>query len=73
MKMSEWLKSLITTIANLFKIKSVVTLMLTGLFCWATVYAMENSTAVPAELTDTFKMIVIFYFGTQVGKASKGE
>ena len=71
--MNEWVKSLIAAIVNLVKIKSLVTLILTGVFSWAIVYAMEHNTAIPPELTDTLKMIVVFYFGTQVGKAAKGE
>lgn len=70
--MNEIIKGIVTTIMNLFKIKSLVTLTLTGVFSWAVIYAMKNSTAIPSELTETFKIIVVFFFGTQVGKAAGG-
>lgn len=50
-------------IAKLFKVKTFVTLALTGVFCYLA--AKGN---VPDEFTAVYTMVVGFYFGTQAKK-----
>lgn len=52
--------------ANLLTVKSIITLVLLAVFAFLTLTAVPVS----AEFMELFKMVVIFYFGTQ---AAKGE
>jgi len=52
-------------LASLINVKSIVTIMLTVVFC---VLSFKGS--IPTELNDIYKVIIIFFFGTQVGKAT---
>lgn len=51
-------------IANLFKVKTLLTLSLTGVFCFLTSKALPVS----QEFMAMFTMVVGFYFGTQSSK-----
>lgn len=51
-------------ISKLLCVKSLVTLMLTVLYC---VLALYNK--IPQELNTTYLMIIGFYFGTQATKS----
>ena len=52
-------------IAKLINVKSIVTLVLTGVFAYLSV---SEAIAVD-KFVDMFQIILIFYFGTQSGKA----
>lgn len=56
-------------IAKLIDVKSLMTVTLTGVFAMLATKGQISST----EFLDVFKLIVIFYFGTQAVKASTGE
>ena len=51
--------------ANLLTVKSIITLVMLAVFAYLTVRAGVIS----PEFMELFKMVVIFYFGTQAGKA----
>lgn len=51
--------------ANLLTVKSIITLVMLAVFAYLTVKAGVIS----PEFMELFKMVVIFYFGTQAGKA----
>lgn len=51
-------------IANLFKVKTILTLLLAGVFCFLSVRQLP----IPAEFMSLFTMVVGFYFGTQSSK-----
>lgn len=57
---------LITRLTNLLTVKSLITLTLLALFSFLTV----RSISVSPEFYELFKMVVIFYFGTQAGKTA---
>lgn len=52
-------------LAKLVNVKSIVTLVLTGVFAYL---AIAGRIAVD-NFVDMFQIILIFYFGTQSGKA----
>ena len=56
---------LITRLTNLLTVKSIITLVLLAVFAFLTV----KGTSLSPEFYELFKMVVIFYFGTQAGKA----
>ena len=56
---------LITRLTNLLTVKSIITLVLLAVFAFLTV----EGTNLSPEFYELFKMVVIFYFGTQAGKA----
>lgn len=50
--------------AKLINIKSIVTLLLTGVFCYLSIVRV-----IPAEIFMTvFTVVIAFYFGTQAKK-----
>lgn len=51
-------------IANLFKVKTLLTLSLTGVFC----YLSGRGLSISQEFMTLFTMVVGFYFGTQSNK-----
>ena len=56
---------MLNKLAKLINVKSIVTLVLTGVFSYIAItvkIAVDN-------FTDMFQIIMIFYFGTQSGKA----
>lgn len=56
---------MLNKLAKLINVKSIVTLVLTGVFSYL---AVTGKIAVD-NFTDMFQIIMIFYFGTQSGKA----
>ena len=54
---------------KLCTVKSIVTLVLTGVFAYLSVMKIISST----EFLTIFTMIVSFYFGTQVEKQKGGD
>lgn len=55
---------MLNKLAKLINVKSIVTLVLTGVFSYLAItvkIAVDN-------FTDMFQIIMIFYFGTQSGK-----
>ncbi|MGN0700331.1 MAG: hypothetical protein ACI4J8_04955 [Oscillospiraceae bacterium] len=52
-------------IAKLINVKSIVTLVLTGVFAYLSI----TGAIVVDNFVDMFQIILIFYFGTQSGKA----
>lgn len=55
-------------IASLLSVKSILTIALTVIFG----YLVMNQIAVPEFFTDIYKIVILFFFGYQTGKASKG-
>lgn len=55
-------------LANLFKVKTIVTLMLTTVFCIMTLLKFIS----PENFMAIFSMIITFYFATQAEKKSDG-
>lgn len=53
-----------TRVAKLINVKSIVTLVLTGVFAALSVVGSVSE----GNFMEIFKLIIIFYFGTQVGK-----
>ena len=51
---------MLNKLTKLINVKSIVTLVLTGVFSYL---------AITGKITDMFQIIMIFYFGTQSGKA----
>lgn len=51
-------------VANLFKVKTIVTLSLTGVFC----FLAAKELPISQEFMSMFTMVVGFYFGTQSSK-----
>lgn len=50
--------------AKLINVKSIVTIILTGVFAY-----LAAAQKIPqAQFVDIFKLIIVFYFGTQVQK-----
>ena len=56
---------MLNKLSKLINVKSIVTLALTGVFSYL---AITGKIAVD-NFTDMFQIIMIFYFGTQSGKA----
>lgn len=56
-------------LSKLLTIKSIVTLILTGVFAFLSVKGKIGST----EFLTIFTAIIGFYFGTQAEKKTKGE
>ena len=54
--------------AKLINVKSLVTLMLTLLFC-----VMSFKGNIPQEVQNIYLMIIAFYFGTQHAKKDVGD
>lgn len=50
-------------LAKLIDVKSIVTLVLTGVFC-----TLAFKGVIPQELNSIYLMVISFYFGTQVTK-----
>lgn len=63
------MEKIFESIANLFKVKTVVTLSLTAVFC---VLAIKGVISGEQFLT-IFTIIIGFYFGTQHEKNNKSE
>lgn len=59
------MEQIIKRLANLLTVKSLITLVLLAVFAYMTL----AGNAVSPEFSELFRMVVIFYFGTQVGKA----
>lgn len=56
-------------LSKLLTIKSIVTILLTVVFCYLSITGV-----IPAELYMTvFTVVIAFYFGTQANKETKGE
>ena len=55
-------------LAKLIDVKSIVTLLLTFLFCFLSVKG-----TIPQEVNNIYLMIIAFYFGTQYEKKNKGD
>lgn len=51
-------------LAKLLKVKSIVTLLITFCFCYLSV----SKTIDVGNFMEIFKLIIVFYFGSQVGK-----
>ena len=61
------MKEILTKVAKLIDVKSIVTILLTIIFGIMTFYRVVSS----EQFVDVFKTIIIFYFGTQaIKKAS---
>ena len=54
-------------IAALMSVKSILTLALTGVFAWLIVHRAE----IPEFFADIYKIVILFFFGYQTGKAEK--
>ena len=54
----------IKRITNLLTVKSLITLVMLGVFAKLTL----GSGVLSGEFFELFKLVVIFYFGTQAGK-----
>lgn len=58
------MKELIQRVTKLLSIKSIVTIALTGVFCYLSIIKI-----IPAEIFMTvFTVVISFYFGTQATK-----
>ena len=57
------MKQLIERVANLFSIKSLITIMLTILF-----FILALKANIPQEVISIYTMVIAFYFGTQAKK-----
>ena len=54
-------------LAALLNVKSVVTLVLTGVFAWLSI----NGTITGQEFQTVFSVVIAFYFGTQYQKRAE--
>ena len=54
--------------AKLIDVKSIVTIVLTALFC-----ALAFRGNIPQEVNTIYLMVVSFYFGTQFQKKNSGD
>ena len=54
---------LLTNAANLLKVKTLLTIALTWVFC-----SLAKSGSIPTEYITIYTMVVGFYFGTQAEK-----
>ena len=57
------LGTLLTNAANLLKVKTLLTLALTWVFC-----SLAKAGSIPTEYITIYTMVVGFYFGTQSKK-----
>ena len=55
-------------VTNLLKIKSIVTLLTTAVFC----FLLITGAVIPQELIMIYTTIIAFYFGTQMQKNQDG-
>lgn len=55
-------------IVNLLKVKSLMTIILTLVFCAAVLIQMFTSVEIPQPLVTVYIAVVSFYFGTQASK-----
>jgi hypothetical protein len=62
------MQSLLKRFANLLTIKSIVTLVLTGIFSYMTVHG-----SISREFMTIYAVIIAFYFGTQTQKSQTGS
>lgn len=62
-KITESLTTLLTNAANLLKVKTILTLALTWVFC-----SLARAGTIPTEYLTIYTMVVGFYFGTQTKK-----
>lgn len=53
-------------LAKLINVKSIVTIALTAVFAWLSL----SGGVTEINFMEIFKLIIIFYFGTQVGKGN---
>ena len=58
--------TILKRIATLLSVKSLVTLVLTGVFAW-----MAVSNAISQDFMTIYAVIIAFYFGTQAEKRSQ--
>lgn len=56
-------------LAKLIDVKSIVTLVLTGVFSYLAITDKVNA----EQFMTVFTVVISFYFGTQVGKKEKEE
>ena len=56
------------SITNLLKVKSLMTLTLTLVFCAGALIQMCTSVEIPQALVQVYMAVVAFYFGTQASK-----
>lgn len=63
------MKDLIKRITNLLSIKSIITLVLTGVFAYLSLTGFVS----PAEFLVIFTVIINFYFETQRNKKTETE
>ena len=56
-------------LAKLLDVKSILTLVCTGVFAYLSI----AGNILPDSFMEIFKLIVIFYFGSQVGKREAKE
>lgn len=54
-------------LAKLLKVKSIITILITLVFSYLSIIGVINE----ENFMSIFKLIIIFYFGTQVGKQEK--
>lgn len=57
------------TVQNLLTVKSIVTLMLSMVFCWLSITGDVSG----EQFLTIFSIIIAFYFGTQYQKNTGGE
>ena len=57
------MQNIIKRIANLFSVKSIVTLVLTGVFAY-----MASTSKISQDFMTIYAVIIAFYFGTQSQK-----
>lgn len=62
-KITEALGVMLTNAANLLKVKTILTLALTWVFC-----SLAKAGTIPTEYLTIYTMVVGFYFGTQTRK-----
>lgn len=58
-----------TNFAQLIKVKSIITILITIIFCYLSVVGTIDS----KDFMEIFKILIIFYFGSQVGKQEAKE
>jgi len=56
-------KAIVKRLGNLLSVKSIVTLVLTGVFAW-----MAAAGTVSQNFMTVYTVVIAFYFGTQSGK-----
>lgn len=56
-------------LANLCDVKSIITLVLTGIFSYLSVIGVIDA----ENFMSIFRLLIVFYFGTQVGKREAKE